>query len=108
MREKERERERLTLFYYLNYRCSNPPVSGMWKGVTDSGRVGYFDPCKVAPYVDIKASPLHRKARISRKGITHFIYFTVFFVCVGGNVFINEKDNISSVTIGHEPEETNF
>ncbi|KAK2159483.1 hypothetical protein LSH36_152g04039 [Paralvinella palmiformis] len=51
----------------LDRRCDDPPVAGMWRGVTDSGRVGYFDPCKVAPYVDIRASPLHRKVKISRK-----------------------------------------
>ena len=67
------------LYHAINYsypRCDDAPVAGMWRGVTDSGRVGYFDPCKVAPYVDVKASPMHRKAKISRKGINVCFYGT--------------------------------
>ena len=55
-------------------RPDDPPLPGLWKGVLDSGKTGYFDSSHTAPFIEIKTtSPVHtahakHKAKISRKG----------------------------------------
>jgi hypothetical protein len=61
-----------------NWQILRPPLpldEGLWKGVLDNGKTGYFDSSLTAPFIEVKASlasPTHKKtkasAKVSRKG----------------------------------------
>ena len=67
---------------FVSLRPENPPVKGMWKGVSMTGKSGFFDPCNAVPFVEPISSPVtpSPKKPVSRKGMSHFLSLIVILI----------------------------
>ncbi|XP_064610478.1 ack-related non-receptor tyrosine kinase-like isoform X1 [Liolophura sinensis] len=51
----------------LDKNPENPPEPGLWKGVLNTGKSGFFDPTNTVPFVEPKTSPIERHKPIVRR-----------------------------------------
>ena len=77
--------ECIFIIFCLSFRPESPPEEGMWKGISESGKVGFIHSANTKPYIEVKTgpSPAVKRTKVNRKGqwkrLTFHSLFNPFF-----------------------------
>ena len=68
-------------FFFLYSPSTSAPRGLVWRGVTNKGAVGLFDPTNVIPFIEPKVSPVvsAKTTSLARRG-NYIVFFLIHFI----------------------------